>query len=153
MIGSPRDRAGFTLLELLAALTLASLVLGVVAVRLSASNEQARLTAAAGELRDLDRRARLYARSHGTASLLPIREEGGRPGLALRAWPSGEGIARAVFDEDVRVFLRGEDSGGGLLFDRSGRCADYEVLLRAGDREARWRVSGTTGWIDGEGAR
>lgn len=153
--------AGFTLLEVLAAITLLSLVLGTAAASLSSSSAFARFQEARSQVRELDLRGRLHARTHGTTILASERHDDGRRGLVLRSWPAGEWLGEACFEGAVRAELRVPPTGVRLsvvrgdrvLFDRHGRSPDYHIRLQGPDRELNWSVSGTTGWLSEEEQR
>ena len=135
---------GFTLLEVLAVIVLVSLVLGVTLPGLGASSALAHQRRAVAEVRDFDARARLHARAGGPV-VLALEEEGRV--LSLRRWPRGELLARTAWGGDVAVELRDEADDDEVYFDRAGRSADYDVVVRSDERVARWQVAGWTGWI------
>jgi type II secretory pathway pseudopilin PulG len=131
------------LIELLAVIAIASLVAAVTTVGLSSSSDQARMQAAAAQWRDLDARARAFARCVGPVvmdldaegTLVRVRSAHDRELLSELALPAGT-AGRIVVEGSERV-----------LFDRLGRSADYQVELGARDKTVRWQVCGLTGWI------
>lgn len=137
-------KGGFTLIELLAVIAIASLVAAVTTVGLASSSDQARMQAAAAQWRNLDAKARAFARCVGPVvmdldtegALIRVRSAQDRELLSQLALPAGS---------SGKMDING--SPGTVLFDRLGRSADYEVELGARDKTVRWHVCGLTGWI------
>ena len=141
---SDAPRRGFTLLEVLAVVILFSLVASVLTVHLAAASESATFRAAASRLRDMDARARLFARTSGPL-VLSLQDQG--RSLLLSQVDTGASLLRVDLGEGAAVEIETDPPRRWILFDRSGRSVDYELALASGEREARWQVAGTTGWM------
>lgn len=138
-----RDR-GLTLVEMLAVIVIVSLVAGVAAVGLAASSETAQLQAIGAEWRDLDGRARLFARSLGPV-VMTMHGEGTVVRLDVRE--TGELLSEIALPAVVSGRIDTDMSDDSIVFDRLGRSVDYEVTLQGAERVIRWRVCGLTGLI------
>lgn len=151
MIARPKERGGFTLLELLAVSALLALVASAISLGVSSSTRASQFAAASASLQDVDARARLLARSEG-AVLLRIEEGGRRVGVVKAE--SRERLAEVALPIGMTAWLGSAGASGERLFDCSGRTEDYRVELRGLEGEtSAWRVSGATGWITNEAAR
>ncbi len=133
----------FTLIELLAVIAIASLAAAVATVGLASSSDQAHMQAAAARWRDLDAKARAFARCVGPVvmdldaegAVVRVRSAKDRELLSELALPAGTA---------GRIVVEGSERA---LFDRQGRSADYQVEFGARDNAVRWQVCGLTGWI------
>lgn len=146
MVGPRVSSKAFTLIEAMLAISLIALAASLGAVGLASADRSARLDRAIAVALDADARARLLARG-GESLRLGQTDVEGPPRLVIRAreesqWKAGvpKGIELAWIDPESGALLQG------LIFDRSGACADY--LLRARDEATSrlWRVNGLTGW-------
>ncbi len=137
-------KGGFTLIELLAAIAIASLVAAVATVGLAASSDQARMQAAAAQWRNLDAKARAFARCTGPV-IMELDAEGAL--IRVRSAQDGELLSEMSLPAGSAGKMDINSSPGTVLFDRMGRSADYQVELGARDKAVRWQVCGLTGWI------
>jgi competence protein ComGC len=139
-----RGRA-LTLIELLAMIVIISMAAGVVMVNLSSMSDSAAFRAGAAAVRDLDARGRLSGRTGAPAALMATMEH---DGLILRSQAPGEAIGHASMPSGMTVHLRTVDSGDmSIRFDAFGRSADYDIILRRGERLVIWRIAGLTGCV------
>lgn len=145
-----RHRRALTLIELLGALVLLSLILSTMAATLNVMSAGARLGEAEAALANADRTCRQLSSVEGPvtlqlggggASFLIVSRSGTTP-FSRRSLPSGVTGSLELVSEP----------GGStsLVFDRSGRCSDYRVTVAAGGMGRAWRVSGITGWRTAE---
>lgn len=145
----PRENApGFTVIELLAVVSLLSLVMALGAVRLGVATDEAHLSRALADLLEMDARARLLGRSDGAVSL-SLESEPKR--LVLVRARGGDVLQSTVLPRDASVRLTDPGSRAPLneiRFDRAGRSCDYEVEVRLGEHQARRTVAGLTGLVE-----
>jgi len=142
-------RSGFTLIEVLAVIVLLALVAGALTVRLGAVSEASAFRATRASLRDLDARARLFARSTG-AVVMRVEDEGRR--VVLRRG-SGAELAAVECPQGVTVAFVTQPPAApatAVTFDRLDRAPDYGLELARAGRSDRWWVCGETGWTDAE---
>ena len=142
---------GFTLIEVLAVVTLLSMVAGFGVWSLAAANERAQIDGTAGRLQQLDRRARLAARTNGptlfmydTAShTIRIERIADQKRIAVHRLPDNTTISIKVVNPENgnRRMVKTID------FDRVGRSADYEGTIERNNASRHWRTNGLTGWI------
>lgn len=138
-------RAAFTLIELLAVIVIVSLTIGLVTISLAATGERAYLRATVAQWRDLDARARAFARSLGS---ITMRLDQGSHAVQLHRDQSGELLTTVHLPQDLSATLGSEEPSHTIIFDRLGRSPDYDVkLLAKNNRTIHWHVCGLTGWI------
>ncbi len=137
-------KGGFTLIELLAVIAIASLVAAATTVGLASSSDQARMQAAAAQWRNLDAKARAFARCTGPV-IMELDAEGAV--VRVRSVQDRELLSELALPAGSAGKMDVNGSPGTVLFDRMGRSADYELELGARDKTMRWQVCGLTGWI------
>ncbi len=138
---------GLTLIEVLVTTVLIGLVAAVLLHSFGdAQHERAAFRALLRELRDLDARARLVARSgeavelshDGTSGRVVIRGSGGGSIIAERELPPGATCS---------IRLKGARSARAIAFDPIGASRDYTLDVEFGQQRARLDVAGLTGWV------
>ena len=135
---------GFTLLELLLVVILLGLTVTAVAPQLAAADATGQRLRFTRELRDLDARARVLARTLGPVTL-GVAGDGARV-LLLDAKTGAVQTAVTVPDAMHVVVREVADGRPGVVhFNAAGQAADYEVLVVVGEVTQRRRVSGITG--------
>lgn len=153
---SRRRVGGFTLLELLATLTLVTLSFSLGAANLSVLSDRARLDELSSKIRDFHGRARLLARAEGSMWI-----EWDEAASTIRARRYEGGIEILSLSIDKRFLLRldvTDDSRRApitdplrYLIDRDGRSNDVAWIVKDRDDPATTRrieVSGSTGACD-----
>lgn len=139
-----RDAGAFSLLELLVVIALLSLTMAVGITGLAGADGRGRLLAAGAIVEDADRFARLLALSAGPVTLRAVTD----PARVELCEPGGRVLPLGLPPGTEAMIEGGHE---GVRFDRSGRCPDYRVRVRAGGRSVAWRVCGATGWRTTEG--
>lgn len=136
--------SGFTLLEVLAVVLLASMAMATLAVGINGPGDAARLRSAAASMHDLDRRARLLAET-GTGCSIHLA----RAGADLLLAGTGERVAGVQFARGIDVQLCDDRDQpiAALTFTLSGECQDYFLKVAAPGEVRSYRVTGLTGWI------
>lgn len=144
-------RGAFTLIEVLAVVTIVALATAALTIGLGAADANARLRALTADLIDLDARARLLARTDGTCELRFPRDEAERE-VALVLVSHEDAFSTVVLPMSARAEARTLDGDPleAVRFDRSGRTPDYSITVSMGDLTAAWTVAGLTGWIERE---
>lgn len=143
------SRRGFSLIEILAVISLLSLTLMFAASRISLASEAAQHAKTVQRLHDLDARARLQAQGAGSVRL----QRSGSHQVELIRNRTGERLQRIELPSESTIRLievRGPVESlpaTSLVFDQSGRSSDYEWTVRTGDRRTRIHVMGLTGWV------
>ena len=137
-----RKRHAFTLLELLAVITLMSIAVSMAVFRLDGISDRASLTSAAGQIESIVRLAQMEARLSGKPSLLTyIKDKQSlllqRPIArgATRGWDDGRGFqlgGRAMLHAIIRQ-AKGTKSASSVLIDGDGRFAPHGLILQAHD--------------------
>jgi len=139
---------GFTLLEVLAVVVILSVAASVTLVGLSSAGDEVAMRGTRSSLKELDAKARLYART-GQGAVLRVDDSGAIEVLALG--PEGGRIARAFINPQIQVTLEVIDSAEpGIRFDRLGKSPDYGVVLESATRKESWHVCGSSGWFSKE---
>ncbi len=140
------NRRGLTLIELLAVITLITMVAGVALAGLSSGSEEARLRAATADVIALDAHARRSAERHGAVTLERVDPD------RLRLMNATGQIANLSLRHGIEVQLLVNDSpASAIAVDALGRTDDYEIRVTLHDLERRISVAGLTGWT-GEAA-
>jgi len=133
----------FTLIEVLAVITLLSLATAVGVASLGSASQRARLDQAAATLRDADAQARLLSRM-GSSVTLAVHE--GRVSIE-----SDRDAFSSILPDGTSVEMAALPAGRSaprILFDRLGRSTDYRVAVASAGSTRVWLVAGATGWID-----
>lgn len=147
-------RGGFTLIEVLAAVTIVALATAALTVGLGAADANARLRALTADLIDLDARARLLARTDGACELRFPRDEAERE-VTLVLLGREDMFTSVALPMNGRVEARTLDGHPleAVRVDRSGRSVDYRVMVALDELAATWAVAGLTGWVEWEEER
>ena len=135
---------GFTLIEVLAVVTVLSLVAAVSVSSLGNASESMQFQRVGARLRDLDVRGRLYARRHEAVRLV-VTEDGS--GVAVRPLDSDDTILEFEWPPSLSVTLATTPPDEDLVIDRRGCSPDYQVSMTDGARTRAWTVLGMTGSI------
>ncbi len=133
----------FTLIETLIVVLLLGIISVTALVSLSGVSDQARVSAAARNLLDLDALARVDAQRFGSCSI-------GLEGPDIRVRRGGNTISSRRVAVDAITLRRGtEDAEGAeVLIDRLGRSPDYRFTVRVGAIQETWSIAGLTGWAE-----
>ena len=145
----PDARNGLTLLELLAVIVLLAMIAGTLAVNLATVDESASLRASAGQWQEMDRRARLLARTGQSSTIIEVHQQlQGSTLITLRQVGSDDVISRLELAPGTSVDV--EPVGTAITFSRSGASIDYGVRLQHADTSSTiaWSVHGLTGHFD-----
>ena len=139
------SEGAFTLLELLLVVALLGGIVVVVAPHLAAADQAGARLRFDRELRDLDARARIQARTGGPVTVGATND--GAAVVLVRA-RTGERLSQVAVPAGTRVVLheRSAQRPGPVRFDAAGRCDDYEVALVTEAETRRRLVSGLTGF-------
>jgi prepilin-type N-terminal cleavage/methylation domain-containing protein len=139
-----RERA-FTLLELLLVVALLGGIVVVVAPHLAAADATGTRLRFERELRDLDTRARVEARTGGAVTL---GATGDGVAIVLLRARTGERLSEVSVPAGTRVVFheRSAQRAGPVRFDAAGRCDDYELAILTDGATRRRTVSGLTGF-------
>ena len=135
---------GFTLLELMATVTLIALVATTASVSWAPMIEATDRRSVEGRVRDALSRARLAALRQGRAIvsfsrdgyLIKVRDDRGEI-LRETEWPSS-----------LRVRLAKPEREDALVFDSFGRTTDFVVEISSHDGTKVLEGSGISGWIE-----
>src|SRR5574342_484054 len=126
---SDRDREwAFTLLELLLVIVLLGGMVVVVAPHLATADDAGARLRFERELRDLDARARIEARTGGPVTIGATSDSAAVVLLRAR---TGERLSQVAVPAGTRVVFheRLASRPGAVRFDAAGRCDDYEVAI------------------------
>jgi prepilin-type N-terminal cleavage/methylation domain-containing protein len=142
---------GFTLVEMLAVVTLLALTVSLVTASFAGSVDSGRLSEAESVVRNADAQARLRARTSG-----PVRLSVDRSVINLeREFGARDRISSnrvsITLPNHARVFMLSADGMETLeliRFDKLGRSPDYRVRIELGASLRTLRVAGLTGWIE-----
>ncbi len=135
---------GFTLIELLAVIVIVSMIAGVTSISLASASDSAQLNATIARWRDLDARARLFARSLGPVTMRLDRQS---HTVQLYCDESAELAAQLKLPHGAKARVVAEQPTDVVNFDRLGHSADYDVDVSINERTVHWHVCGLTGWI------
>ncbi len=137
------NRRGLTLIELLAVITLITMVAGVALAGLSSGSEEARLRAATADVVALDAHARRSAERHGAVALERVDPD------RLRLTNASGQVANLSLRHGVEVqILVNEAPVNAIGVDALGRSDDYEIRVTLNGLERRIVVAGLTGWTE-----
>jgi prepilin-type N-terminal cleavage/methylation domain-containing protein len=148
-----RCRHAFTLIEVLAVVTILAIATAAMTVGLASADANARLRAFRADLIDLDARARLFARTEGACDIrFPLEAE---QTIVLARLGNEEPLATVTLPHAARVEAQatGRDALKIVHVDRSGRSVDYRVTVTMGDLSTAWTVAGLTGWVERQEVR
>lgn len=140
----------FTLIETLAVVMLIGLAAIVMTTMLAGSTESTRLDDAVRRFLDLDSRARLLAHQESdvvlkiqdNACVIVVDDETSQQDPdPVMEWSHGA---------QVQVKIESADAGpiDSIAYDRSGRSADFDVVVFAGDLRREFSIAGLTGWVE-----
>ncbi len=137
-----RRSSGFTLLELLAVITLMSLAVGITVLRMDGFTDQSRLQSAASQLASLVRLAQAQARTSGVPRLIEYKIDADRLGMhiprhANDGWQWDDGVEYLLgTGVSIRgVVLEGKDTTANASQHRAvrigpdGRFRSHAVML------------------------
>ncbi len=142
---------GFTLIEMLAVVTILAIATGVLAMGVGSRSADARLRETMAAWQDLDARARLFARSvrageESGARQVTLTVSADANEATLVDLVTGDRLSRFSLPNGVLARIDVEPRGV-VRYDRLGRCADYTVELTGEARSIRFTVEGLTGRI------
>lgn len=140
-----RRRRSFTLMELLAVIAIMSLVAAALAVNLGGSSDQTCLMQSLADLREMDARGRLLARTGESSIQLGVDPETHR--IRLVDVRTGELVAERDASSGISIALLTDHPVDAILLDRAGRSVDYSVRIQAGPHHATLRVCGLSGLV------
>ena len=134
------------MLELLSVLALLSAVTAAVlpgAGLWAQDGSPARLE---GMLREVDQRARAFARTTGGAVL---KHDSGRHLLTLRGLKGEAGLVleRRV-PSALHLELKTKTRRDSVLYASDGSCSSWTATARSEEKVAQWSISGATGWME-----
>ncbi len=141
---SPASSA-FTLVEMLAVIVIASLVVTMAGVGLSNVGGQASFMRTLAALEQLDARGRMHARTGG-APVAMVIDESCCAQLLMTTGRSTAELAHYDFGPAIAVTLEiadGEEQQ--VVFNRLGASCDYTMTLRDEQRQVRMEIAGLTG--------
>jgi prepilin-type N-terminal cleavage/methylation domain-containing protein len=141
-----REKAGFTLLELILVMILVSVVLGFsVLIVLGTTLPSARFSAASRDVSAAIREARSLARVNGTRQVVSIDLDMGIYGIEgrrTRALPADTGILiQDPFEGNIR---RGKHR---IVFDSSGNAQNRTIVLWRGGKTVNIRTDPVVGAV------
>ena len=134
----------FTLIEVLAVVVVLSLIAAVSVSSLGNVDTGMQVERAGARLRDLDTRARIYARRHEAVRLL-LGAAGS--GVAVLPLDSEETILSIEWPPELSVTLAPVRTDSEMVIDRRGCGPDYRVSVTDGRTTLSWSVLGLTGAI------
>lgn len=139
-------KRAMTLIEVLAVMTLLTLVAGMGISALARTSDGVQFTAIGAELREMDARGRLLAMSaEGGRAIIDFAPDGTSVQLRL----AHELIANLALPDGftVQMFTEGGSAPASriLHIDARGRSRDYFVEISRGAASQRWLVHGVSG--------
>ncbi len=137
-------QAAFTLIEMLAVVVIASLVIALGGLNISATSERTAFTRMVAALQQMDARARLHARSSGGIMVIRVEMESRLVRLVTR---QRELLAELVIPSMIEMTVETADAKPRIVFDARGVSDDYALTLRADGHTVRLNVHGLTGEI------
>ncbi len=137
---------GFTLIEAMAVIIMLSLAGGLAGGALIGAQTHADSQRMLAGIVQLDRLARIHARTAGPARMVFVPD---RAELQLIAIESGVIVRSVRLPASTEIELLGSPSEHAVRFDRSGRSDTYSVTLRHpdGGELTELRITGDTGLI------
>ncbi|MCP3905289.1 MAG: type II secretion system protein [Planctomycetes bacterium] len=145
---------GFTIIEMLAVVTILAIATGVLAMGVGTRSADARLRETSAGWRDLDARARLFARSvrsgdQSDARQVALTVSSDASEVTLVDLVTGDRLSRFGLPDGLLARIDVEPRGV-VRYDRLGRCADYTVELTGEARSMRFTIDGMTGRVTEE---
>lgn len=138
----------FTLIELMASIALLALIASICAIGLASTGDAAATERAIAAVLDADRSARQIANESGPVRLT-VTDGHTRLTLALVVEESGvqeidlpPGILVDLLSSDAELPLQA------VAYDGRGRCTDFRVRVRSGERMRALQIAGLTGWAE-----
>jgi len=128
----------------MAVIVIMALAAGFILPGVAAADDASRCTLLAAKLRDLDRKARLLARSEGRVECTLNQET---HTFLLTAENADERIAAVSAQPGTAIVLRIDGGGRSITFDRDGRSLNYEIEVACGAHAVAYRITGATGHI------
>ncbi len=136
-------RRGLTLIELLAVITLITMVAGIALAGLSSGSDNARLRAMAAELGGFDAHARRVAERHGAVAIERVDSR------RFRLVGCDGTVASLLLRHGAEATLMVDNAPATrITVDAIGRSPDYDLLIQLNDLEQRITIAGLTGWIE-----
>lgn len=141
-------RRGLTLIELLATVAIVALVAGIGVAALGSASQEADERGLLNALQDLERRARLVAKTIGPAALQLDEEERVLRVVVVEGQEQfGEVQVAEAFD--IAIETPDGDLFQAIGWGRDGRCVNHDIVVsRDGAELVRLRVSGLTGHVE-----
>ena len=141
---------GFTLIEMLAVIALISLAAAALIPNLVAAGRSADMLRVIARVREIDSRARTYARTSGHVILVWIDSE--NRSILMVESDTGMTLGEVEIEPNISLSIEVDGHGAKIVFDRLGHSADYRVELRGNGSAARLSVAGLTGFFQSTGA-
>lgn len=138
----------FTLVEVLAVIVIMAIIAASLAASLGGASDQAQFMQVLADLRDLDARGRMFARTSEGAAELAIDADARR--IRLSGAGSDDVVAQRSWPGGVSVTFSADRPVTSVIFDRAGRSIDYSVRITADSSRATLRFCGLTGWATTE---
>lgn len=135
----------FTLLETLFVVTMIAALGAFAVASWSTVPDSARFQADVANTIDMDLRCRALARTGGRVI---VRQQDGV--LIATRRGHAETLLYVEIESLVEWTVDGEFVQQ-LVYSSTGRCDDYELRITRDDREARFQISGLTGWTEAIG--
>ena len=133
----------FTLIEMLAVIVIASMIVAVGGVSVNAAHEHSAFACTLAGLEQLDALARLHARSDGEVAAITLNRE--RRQVQLVVVSSGEQLAQIDVPLTIELVLEAPRGSNRIVFDSRGLSDDYAVVVRSDASCKRVSVAGLTG--------
>lgn len=140
--GTTFCKRGYTLIELMAVVVIMALAAGFLLPNVAATSDAARCRAIAAQLQDLDRKARLLARSEGRVE---FKFDPQAQMFVLTATDSNQQLAALAIERGTIIVLTTEHAAASVLFDRAGRSEDYAMVIQRESNRSAFYVAGATG--------
>lgn len=138
-------RRAFSLIELLCAIMLLALAMGVLVWRACATDPGLRILEAASLLENADRFARSLGMSQGPCTLR-CTDEGD---LAVLLARGGAAIyERGLNGAKLSLASNRMEPIRAVEYDALGRCRDYIVTITIDNQACAWRICGESGWSE-----
>ena len=139
------SRHGFTLIEVLAVVAIAAMVVTVAAANLSAVAGGTALLSTKSGLAQLDARGRMHARVSGEPIEFEIDPQARRARLVGQR--SHERLAEMSIPMAIGLKIELPRDKQRVVFDRRGISDDYALTLQDGSRSIRLTIAGLSGEV------